>query len=76
MQSHGGMCLQEFEYDEKAKYLKISGEVLGATMPEQLSPGFRALNFSQYSVISVNSISSSNSLHLLIKSNEISVSCS
>jgi len=37
------MCLQEFEYDEKAKYLKISGEVLGATMPEQLSPGFRAL---------------------------------
>jgi hypothetical protein len=39
------MCLQEFEYDDKAKYLKISGEVLGATMPEQLSAGFRALNF-------------------------------
>ncbi len=38
------MCLQEYEYDEEAKYLKISGEVLGATMPEQLSPGFRALN--------------------------------
>ena len=73
MQSHGGMCLQEFEYDEEAKYLKISGEVLGATMPEQR---FERLTFSQYSAISVNSISSSNSLHLLIKSNEISVSCS
>ncbi len=32
------------EYDEEAKSLKISGEVLGAKIPEQLPPWFRSLN--------------------------------